>query len=181
MYSYAKPQKPAGARKTRAALIDYAAFWVSVLRGRRSLASPPLHLTFVVAFWALAMPLAGAVLVGGMAALAGLPPLEFALDFLGRAFVELSGIVANLLIIIFFVAALYYGVSPELPGQLLHRSLTAGIAARFTLLCALWTPHQVGGVALSANWHNALAALTRPSRVALGTASDLAGSAPRLE
>ena len=181
MYTYANPKKPAGARKTLAALASRTMFWASVALGRRPLASPPLQLAVITAFWAVMTPLASAVLMGGLAALVGLPPLDFALDFLGRAFVELSGLIANLLIIVFFVAALYYGVSPALPGQMLHRSLTARVAARFTSLSALWTPHQVSGAAFAANWHNALAALTRPSRVALCTASDLAGSAPRLE
>lgn len=134
-------------------------------------------------FWSAALPLlGGAFLVGGLAALAGLPPLDWALDFLGRAFIALSGPAANLCLAIFFAAALYYGVSPRLPGQLWHRPLTAYIVARFTLLCALGTAQQAAGViSFAANRTSVLAALTRPSRVALSTAADLAGSAPRLE
>ena len=158
MYAYANPKPPACARPTPAA--------VQALR---------------TVFWSMILPpLAGAILVGGVAALAGLPPLDFALNFLGQVFIDLSGIIANLGTAIFFAAALYYGVSPRLPGLLLHRSLTAGIIARFTRLCALWTP-PLAGVAFAANRHNALAVLTRPSRVALCTAADLAAAAPRLE
>ncbi len=181
MYTHANPKKPAGARKTLAALASHTMFWVSVALGRRPLASPPLQLAVITAFWAVMTPLASAALLGGLTALVGLPPLDFALNFLGRAFIDLSGLIANLGLIIFFISALYYGVSPALPGQLLHRSLTARVAARFTLLCSLWTPDQVGSVALSANRHSVLAALTRPSRVALCTAADLAGPSPRLE
>lgn len=158
MYAYANPKPPARARKTAAIPVLRTVFWSMILP-----------------------PLAGAVLVGGVAALAGLPPLDFALNFLGQVFIDLSGIIANLGTAIFFAAALYYGVSPRLPGLLLHRSLTAGIIARFTRLCALWTPPPAGGVAGAANRHSALAALTRPSRVALSTAADLAAAAPRLE
>ena len=133
--------------------------------------------------WSAALPLlGGAFLVGGLAALSGLPPLDLALDFLGRAFIALSGPAANLCLSLFFAAALYYGVSPRLPGQLWHRPLTAYIVARFTLRCVLWTAQQAASVmAFAANRTSILAALTRPSRVALSTAADLAAAAPRLE
>ena len=159
MYTYANPKNPAGARKTTASQILRTVCWAALLP-----------------------PLAGAFLVGGLAALSGLPPLDLALDFLGRAFIALSGPAANLCLAVFFAAALYYGVSPRLPGQLWHRPLTAYIVARFTLLCALWTAQQAAGVMdFAAHRTSLLAALTRPSRVALSTAADLAAAAPRLE
>ena len=158
MYAYANPKKsPPACRATAAQVL-------------------------ITLLWSAALPLlAGAFLVGGLAALSGLPPLDLALDFLGRAFIALSGPATNLGLSLFFAAALYYGVSPRLPGQLWHRPLTAYIVARFTLLCALWTAQQAGVISFAANRTSLLAALTRPSRVALSTAADLAGSAPRLE
>ena len=114
MYAYANLKPPARARKTTAVQVVRTVLW--------SVALPPL---------------VGAILVGGVAALAGLPPLDFALNFLGQVFIDLSGVIANLCIAIFFAAALYYGVSPRLPGLLLHRSLTAGSPGR---LCAAPVP-----------------------------------------
>ena len=131
--------------------------------------------------WPVAMPLAFAAMFGGLAALAGIPPVEFALDFLGDAAIALSGVTAKLWTVCFFVAAICFGVGRSLPMLLLHRSLNGSIVARFTQAVAIRGPHPAGVAALctsSCRWGQIL---TRPSQTALSTASDLAGSTPRLE
>ena len=140
-------------------------------------------LAFGSVVWPIVLLLALAVLLGGLGASVGLPPVEFGLDFIDRAAPSLSGLVAKLWLICFFGAAFCYGIGPRLTGFLQHRSLAAPPMARFTRSVTLGLPAALGGsvAAFLAGPHGLTPALTRPSRIALSTASDLAGSAPRLE
>ena len=132
---------------------------------------------FHSAVWPVVLPLAFAALLLGFGGPA-------ALDFLGDAAADLSGPVARLWLLCFFGAAFCYGIGPRLTGFLQHRSLPPAPIARYTQSVALAARDAVvdGIAALAAGApHHHWTALTRPSRVALSTASDLAGSAPRLE
>ena len=131
--------------------------------------------------WPFALPLAFAIIFGGLAALVGVPPVEFALDFLGEAAIALSGMTAKLWTLCFFVVAICFGVGRSLPMLLQHRSLNGGIVACFTQAAAIWASPEAGAAALYASPGRWGLILTRPSQTALSTASDLAGSTPRLE
>ena len=133
---------------------------------------------FHSAVWPVVLPLVFAALLLGLGG-------PVALDFLGNAAGDLSEPVARLWLICFFGAAFCYGIGPRLTGFLQHRSLTPALIARYTQSVALAAPDAVvggiGALAAGAPHHHHKTALTRPSRVALSTASDLAGSAPWLE
>lgn len=121
------------------------------------------------------------LLVAGMAALVGLPALDAGLDFFGEATITLAGPTAHLWLIGFFATAFCFGAGRSLPVLLRHHILNADVIARFTQTIALWSPFLGGIVALLCGPGSKLSLLARPSRTALSTASDLAGSAPRLE
>ena len=161
-------------------LIMYAHLSKSRQRDTRKLLNA---LAFGSVVWPIVLLAAFAVLLGGLGASVGLPPVEFGLDFIDRAAPSLSGVVAKLWLICFFGAAFCYGIGPRLTGFLQHRSLAPPPMARFTRSVALGLPATLGGsvAAFVAGPHGLTPALTRPSRIALSTASDLAGSAPRLE
>ena len=138
--------------------------------------------------WLVGLPLALALLFGLLGAVVGLPPVEFALDFLSKAAIEfaldfliaLSVPVAQLWAVGFFAVAICFGVGRGLPALLQHRPLSAGLITRITQTVGLGALPLPGIGALCARAHRWRLS-TRPSRTALSTASDLAGSAPRLE
>ena len=130
--------------------------------------------------WLVGLPLACALLFGGLAALVGLPPVEFALDFLSKAAIALSVPVAQLWAVGFFAVAICFGVGRGLPVLLQHRPLSAGLITRITQTVGLGALPLPGIGALCASAHRWRLS-TGPSRTALSTASDLAGSAPRME
>ena len=130
--------------------------------------------------WLVGLPLACALLFGGLAALVGLPPVEFALDFLNKAAIALSVPVVQLWAVGFFAVAICFGVGRGLPALLQHRPLSAGLITRIMQTVGLGALPLPGIGALCARAHR-WSLSTRPSRIALSTASDLAGSAPRLE
>ena len=151
---------------------------------RRDLRKTLNALAFHSVVWPILLPLVCAVLLGGLGALVGLPAVEFGLDFLDRSAESLLDTTSRLWMICFFGAAFCYGIGPRLTGFLQHRSLIPALIARYTQSVALTTRDAVvdGIAAFAAGAHHLnRTALTRPSRVALSTASDLAGSAPRLE
>ena len=130
--------------------------------------------------WPVGLPLGMALLFGLLAALAGIPPVAFALDFLGESAVALSGLTAHLWALIFFVAALCFGVGRNLPQLLLHRPLNGVLIAHFSQAVGPWATPLNGLLPYCANaslWQP----LTHRSRTALSTVSDLAGASPRLE
>lgn len=133
------------------------------------------------AFQPVAIPLFFAVLLGGLAGLAGLSPVDFGLRLLGDAAIVLSGVTVKLWLLCFFAVVLCFGPGRGLPYLLWHRSLSAGLAARFTQSVAIRTSSHADVATLFAGPCRWQIVLTRPSRIALCTASDLAGSTPRLE
>ena len=167
-------------RRVGPQLIMYACLSKSRQRDTRKLLNA---LAFGSVVWPIVLLAAFALLLGGLGASVGLPPVEFGLDFIDRAAPSLSGVVAKLWLICFFGAAFCYGIGPRLTGFLQHRSLAPPPMARFTRSVAMSLPAALGGsvAAFLAGPHGLTPALTRPSRIALSTASDLAGSAPRLE
>lgn len=128
-----------------------------------------------------AAALSGFTLLFGLAAtLLGIPPVPFALDFLGEATVALSAPVVNLWVVAFFAVAFCFGVGHSLPHLLLHRPLNPGVIVRFTQAIGPWAtrlhslpPH----CANPSRWQP----LTHHSRTASSTVSDLSGAAPLLE
>ncbi len=131
--------------------------------------------------WLIALPLGFALLLGLLAMLLlGASPLPAAQNFLEQAAVALSGPAVHLWAVIFFAAALCFGISRSLPQLLLHRPLNGGLIARFTQAVAIRAaspdalPIPCAGVRRQRP-------MTRRSRTPSGTATHLAGAAPRLQ
>lgn len=130
--------------------------------------------------WPLAIPAGFALLFGLLAALAGIPPLAFALNFLTQSAVALSEFTVNLWAVIFFAAAFCFGVGRNLPQLLLHRPLNAAAIVRFTQAVgpgAAPLGDSLPHCANASRWQP----LTHRSRTTSSTVSDLAGASPRLE
>ena len=132
-------------------------------------------------FWPLALPMAFAVLFGIVGALVGFNPVEYGLDFLGEALVSVSPAMVNLWTVCFLFAAFFFGVGPNLPGYLQHRSLNWNVVALFTRAIGLWAQRFNPIATLFHGPFHRLPLLIRPSRTGLCTRSALAGAEPRLE
>ncbi len=82
--------------------------------------------------WLVALPLAFALVFGGLAVLVGVPPVEFALGFLSKSAIALYGPVGQVWAVGFFALAICFGVGRGLPALLQRRLLSAGLITRFT-------------------------------------------------
>ena len=131
--------------------------------------------------WSLAAMLVVAVLTTSLAVLLDIDPVTYVLHSLVKAAIPLSGLAVNLLAGCFLAAAIGFGIEQRLPELLQHQPLNGGVIARFTQSVVIWTSSQADVATLFAGQCCWQTALTRPSRIALCTASDLAGSTPRLE
>lgn len=129
--------------------------------------------------WALLIGF-GAVFAA-LAAAVGLAPLPFALDFMGDAAASLAAPVTKLWLSCYVTAAFCFGIGKGLPELMQHRSLSARAAALYTQSLALWTASAASNAAHFEHPQQQRIAFARPSRTAMSTPSDLAGSAPRLE
>ena len=129
----------------------------------------------------LVLSLGLAALVGGLAALSGLDPVDFALRFLGEATVTLSEPLSSLWAVCFLAVAICFGAGRNLSCLMQTPSLPADIVPRLAQLIAIWTRALTGiGDHLYGLRHWPLLVIC-PSRIATSTSSDLAGATPRLE
>ena len=129
----------------------------------------------------IAIPLGVAVLLGGLAALAGADPIDFAGAFLGQAAVAVAGITAKLWAACFLCAAFCFGISRSLPYLLQHRPLDGRIVARFTRAIALVAPWVGGVTALASGPIHRFFGQIRAGPLAPSAPSSLAGAVPQLE
>lgn len=131
--------------------------------------------------WPLAIPLMLALFIASLAALIGLDPLAWATDILHEAAAILPGLLANLWMLCYLVAAFYFGVGRRLPELMQDRPLFTGVFARFTQtgLIRLSIPASVAGLFDRAG--QSRFPFGRLNRTRLSTVSDLAGASPRLE
>lgn len=132
-------------------------------------------------FWPVALPLGLGLLFGIWGALVGLDPVDFAFDFIGESASDLSGPALNFWTGCFLITAFFFGVGKRLPDMLQHCALSVHVIPRLTQTIALWASRPDVIVTLSCGPRHRTQLLARPSRTELNTASDLAGSAPRLE
>lgn len=122
-----------------------------------------------------------AALLGGLAVLFGLPPLGFGWDFFAAATAALAGPMSIVWLACFLVGAVCFVAGPASPFLLQLCSLNSGVIARIAPAMAIGMPGPRSIFASSIGPLRGPFPLTRPSRTALSTASDLAGSTPRLE
>ena len=131
--------------------------------------------------WLLATPTVLIALLGVLGVVAGLDPMDLAVQFLGEVRTDVSVIVVVLGMSHILITTVRFGVRPSLPCSLQHRALSANVIARFTRSVEIWATSSAGMAALFASSHSWRLAPTRLKHKPLVTASDLAGATPRLE
>ena len=129
--------------------------------------------------WASAVVLGFAGLFFLMALSVGMPAGDFALDFVLDAVVPVSDVVAWCWLMAFFIAAVGFGCGRELAGMFLPSPARA-IIGRLTQTAAIWAAAMRPYPAIYAGAYWGFNPIARPSRIAVSTATELAGPAPRL-
>ena len=134
----------------------------------------------------VAMPLLFALLLGCFAALMGMSPLEWALNFLVDACIVLSPVVVQLWFAAYLMVVIYYGVGRELINLTTQQPLSVSLATFYARL-RQWTVRVIIP-AFTGLFPTLPAGLTvspgeffQPGPTGLLPSSLLTGSAPRLE
>ena len=115
-----------------------------------------------------------------MALSVGMPASDFALDFILDAAVPVSDIIAKCWLVAFFVAAVCFGGGQELAAMYLSPPLR-NVVARITQTAPVFAPSVRLHPTIFASEYWGFDPIARGSRLAEGTATDLAGPAPQLK